>query len=177
MANTRQRTSKATNTRKSRVQEELEHDLSNIDFDTAAFDQEGTLPEIPKREGYEQRWVRVQMSGRTDARNLSTRTRLGWRPRPASTVPEDYQSMVVQNESMGDIIGTHDAVLMERPVEIHHKAKQVKRRRVRDLEKAVKRNIFREHNQLGGADTGFTAPRDESKSRVERGVARVQDDD
>jgi hypothetical protein len=179
MANTRRRaaSSKATGTRKSRTQEELEHDLSHIEFDSALFDQEGSLPEIPKREGYEQRWVRVQMGGRTDARNLSTRARLGWVPRPADTVGGEYQSMVVQNETMGGIIGTHDCVLMERPMAFHQKAKQIKRQRVHDLETAVRRNIFREHNQLGGADSGFTAPRDESKARLERGVPRVLDDD
>lgn len=167
-----------TNTRTSRTQEEIKHDVAHIDFDAVTFDDDSILPNIPAREGYEQRWVRVTLGSRTDARNLSTRARGGWTPRPADTVDEAYQFMLVQNDSMGGIIGTHDLVLMERPMALHRKAKQFQRTKVRELEKAVRHNIFREHKKLGGESSGLiTNPKEENTAYVERGVPRVQDDD
>lgn len=164
--------------RQSRAQQESSRDnVHAIDFDPMAFEESGPLPEIPPRPGYVQRWVRVAIRNESDARNLSTRTRRGWTPRPADTVDKAYQHMFAFNESMGGIIGTHDLVLMERPVEIHRKAEQIEAKKRRDLELAVKSNLFREHNNMGGSSSGFTAPSDEgSSARVELGRPQIADD-
>jgi hypothetical protein len=165
-------------THESRAQQEQARDnVHMVDFDPLAFEESGPLPEIPARDGYVQRWVRAAIRNESDARNLSTRSRRGWTPRPADTVDKAYQHMFVFNESMGGIIGTHDLVLMERPVEIHRKAEQIEAKKRRDLERAVKSNLFREHKNIGGSSSGFTAPSDESTARVERGRSpQIADD-
>jgi len=167
----------ANKTRVTREQKSMEADnIHEIDFDPLAFEDTGPLPQIPARQGYVQRWVRMAFGNSADARNLSTRTRRGWQPRPADTVDKAYQYMTVNNESMGGIIGTHDLVLMERPMAIHRKAEQIERDKRRNLEMAVKSNLFREHNNIGGSGSGFTAPKDESTAHVERGAPRIADD-
>lgn len=163
--------------RKSRAQNESARDQVR-DFDISALEMEetGPLPNIPPRPGYVQRWVRVSIRNESDARNLSTRSRRGWLPRAADTVDRAYHHMMSQNETMGGIIGTHDLVLMERPIEIHRRAEQIELKKRRDLELAVKTNLFREHNSIGGSGSGFSAPKDESTAYVERGAPRIADD-
>ncbi len=140
-----------------------------FDFDAVAAEEEGPLPDIPAREGFVQRWVRVSVKDKDDARNLSIRARKGWLPRQTNTVDQGYQYMLSNHQGLGGIIGTHDLVLMERPVEIHRKFEELERKKRENLELAVKSNLFREHKSLGGTDTGFNAPVDESKARVIRG--------
>ena len=163
-------------TRTSRDQETYEKDdVRAADFDAIFLDDSGPLPEIPPRPGYVQRWVRTRVRNDDDARNLSIRARRGWQPRMADTVDKSYHHMVIQNENMGGIIGTHSLVLMERPMAIHRKAEQIERNKVRDLERAVRGNLFREHQNMGGNSNGMV-PHEESTANVERGSPRVLDD-
>lgn len=42
------------------------------------------------RPGMVQRWVRISTRGVDDPRNVNMRTREGWSPRPAETIPTDF---------------------------------------------------------------------------------------
>jgi hypothetical protein len=111
-----------------------------------------------------------------DARNLARAAQRGWKPRPPETVPKAYQWLTVKSEGMGGVIGTHDCILMERHEAIQKKAEAIQKQRRRDLETAVKSNLFREHHNIGGASVGMT-PNFESSASVERGrPVRVADD-
>lgn len=147
-----------------------------MDYDALLLDDSGPLPNIPARPGYAQRWVRVALKNDADARNVSLMSRRGWTPRQADTVEKSYQYMLTQHQGLGGTIGTHDLVLMERPIEIQKRAEQIEREKVRNLEIAIKRNLFREHSNMGGTNAGFTAPTDESRSRVIRGEPRIASD-
>lgn len=161
--------------RTSRDQETREaesvHDMP-IDFEA-----QGPLPDIPARDGYAQRWVRVRKGKDADAQNLFAAQRRGWTPRSPNTVSKSLQWLTVQREGLGGVVGANDVVLMERPMAINDRERDIKRRERRSIEQAVKNNLFSEYKGMGGAATGFTAPVDESKSSVERGRRpAIQDD-
>ncbi len=170
------------------VRNSLPHEMENVhesreqesrdsyEFDPLAFEESGPLPEIPARRGYVQRWVRVSIKGKDDARNISTRARRGWRPRQANSVDTSYQHMLVNHQGLTGVIGTQDAILMERPLELHKKVEAIERKKRRDLEIAVKKNIFREHQRIGGSDTGFSAPVNEQTAKIIRGSPIIADD-
>lgn len=162
-------------TRDSREQEARDATPIHVD-DSILLEDSDVLPKIPPRQGYAQRWVRVARGAEADARNLSLRARRGWLPRAAETVSKDLQYMTLQRQGMGGVIGTHDLVLMERPIEIQRRAEALERNKRRELERAVKTNLFNEHNNLGGASSGFSAPSVVHDSRVERGTPRVAED-
>lgn len=147
-----------------------------MEFDPSILEEFGPLPDIKPRPGYTQRWVRVAIGNEADAKNMSRRSRLGWRPRQADSLPDYLQYMFVERKEFGNVIGTHDCILMERPIEIQRKIEAHERKKVRDLERAVKHNLFREHQNLGGSRTGFNQPVVESESRVIKGKAVVMDD-
>ena len=153
----------------------LSRDQSTREAESQALDydedfEEHVLPHIPARPGYSQYWVRAKYAGVPDVRNLLKRQRQGWKPRPPETVPEIFRQLVVNEESLGGVISTHDLILMERPIAIQERRKKRHRERVDQLERAVKQNIFREHAKLGGEEVGITAPQVIDKKRVERGV-------
>jgi len=52
------------------------------------------------REGVTHRWIRTEILGAKDARNVSMRFREGWQPCPADDYPEFAQ---IANESTGNI--------------------------------------------------------------------------
>lgn len=145
--------------RKSRVQ--TNRDAESIhDAPEILFEESGPLPQIPPRAGYSQRWVRVATKEGDDARNIARMSQRGWRPRNPETVPASLQMFAVKREGLGGVIGTHDCILMERHQDISAKEADHNRGMRRDLERAVKGNIF---NETNGNVTH------ESKSSIERG--------
>lgn len=168
-------------TRSSRTsRDQMTHDATDgLELEDAYVldDDSGPLPNIPARSGYAQYWARAAIGPHADARNLMRMQRRGWRPRSVESVPKGYQDLKLEGTSLGTVISTHDLILMERPLEIQNKVLANKQQRTRDMERAVKRNIFRDHQELGGSDTGFTAPVNEDRARVERGQPLVLGDD
>jgi len=162
--------------RPSRDQQTREAQGVEID-DSFLFEESGPLPNIPARPGYAQRWGRVKYRNENDGRNILRLQQRGWKPRPADTVPVKYQGLTVQNASLGGVIGTDDSVLMERPIELQARVEAHQRHEVDSREQAVKRNVFRDYQAAGGADTGFTQPVHERSEKVERGVPVLLDDD
>ena len=176
MAAGKRNTKKSTKKTSSRDQENRDSDSREAsEFDPSVLDDLGPLPDIPARVGYAQRWVRVMIGKENDARNLAMRSRRGWKPRQANTVSTSMQYMTENRAEFGDVIGTHDCILMERPIEIQKKVENHERAKVAEQTRAVKHNLFREHQNLGGVQTGFD-PRDESQSRVIKGAPQVMED-
>ncbi|MGH1372980.1 MAG: hypothetical protein ACRBBW_13150 [Cellvibrionaceae bacterium] len=159
----------------SREQESREHD-DLYDLNEPIFEDTGPLPEVPARDGYAQRWIRIQKGNEEDGRNIYAASRKGWTPRSLETVGDAFKWLTTKLGDRGNLVGTKSMVLMERPIELDRRASQVTKGRRQELEKAVKQNLFSEHNGLGGSSTGFTAPQVESASQVERGQPLVADD-
>ena len=149
---------------------------ATADFDESfLFEDPGVLPKIEARPGMAQYWARVRHGNEVDTRNMLKMKQRGWLPRTADSVPKAYQSLTTQDESFGGVIGTHDLVLMERPIALQKRVNAHHRKVTDEREQAVKRNIFRDHKNMGGSGTGFTEPEVEDKHRVEKGV--LLDDD
>jgi len=159
--------------RTSREQET--HDATDVhDDEVILFEESGPLPNIPARAGYDQRWVRVATKEGDDARNIARAAQRGWKPRPVESVPKAYQWLTSKREGIGGVIGTHDNILMERHEGISEKVNAINKKRRRDLESAVKNNIFREN--VGGSHAGISH-NTETSATVERGrPVRIADD-
>lgn len=137
----------------------------------------GPLPNIPPRPGYSQRWIATQNASGANGRNISRAYQRGWAPRMADTVPKAFQSMTVNREGMGGVIGTHDMVLFERPEEITKQVEKLNREKVKNLEMAVSQSMYREHENLREESRGFVPGRFESQSRIERGRMPISADE
>jgi len=160
------------------TREQSTHEAQDVEFDDSfLFEDSGPLPDIPARPGYAQRWGRVKIRNEQDGRNLMRLQQRGWKPRPADSVPAAFQGFTVRNASLGGVIGTDDLVLMERPQKLQERVIAHQKQEVDAREKAVKRNIFRDYQDVGGADTGFTRPKHENSAKVERGVPVLLDDE
>lgn len=92
------------------------HALDDEQLDVQLLEVDATyIDDIPARDGYVQKWVRTRLNGEEDYRNLSKQQRLGWRPRPADTLPDGYAPPTTKTESLGNVIGVGDLILMEMP--------------------------------------------------------------
>lgn len=168
---------RAKNTGAHETRNQANRDANPVHDEPVNFEPQGPLPDIEPRPGYAQRWVRARKGTEPDAQNLFAAHRRGWVPRSPDSVPKALQFLTVQREGFGGVIGTHDTVLMERPNELNAREAQMKRRDRREREQAVKNNLFSEYRNMGGANTGFSAPDVENSARVERGRApSIQDD-
>lgn len=144
---------------KSRTQDERESEGVHEDS-PILFQEAGPLPVFRPRPGYSQRWVRIATKEGDDAGNMARMAQRGWKPRDPATIPKAMQMYTVKREGMGGVIGTHDCILMERHQGISDQESARKKSMRRDLEKAVKGNLF---NETRGA------VEHESRSNVERG--------
>lgn len=83
--------------------------------DVINFNAGSVLPEIPARPGMQQRWVTYRLQGQDNPQNLMKRVQQQrWRPRKPDEATENF--LRTQHPVLGDVIATHDCILMERPV-------------------------------------------------------------
>lgn len=140
--------------------------------DVANLDEPG-LPAIPCREGMDQRWVRALIGGETDVKNLSAKERRGWRARPGDSLAHGFSNLRLSEGSFAGCIGVHDMVLMERPVEIGDKVREIERKKVNELDNAVKAMQFRETEGNARDDGYFRHESPDLRSKVETGSREV----
>ena len=75
-----------------------------------------TSLQAPKeRDGFTQRWVRVSERGVDDVANWARKTREGWRPRPADSVPAGFEVPTISHGKFAGCIGVEGMVLCEMP--------------------------------------------------------------
>lgn len=92
----------------------------------------------PSREGYVQRWIRVEDRAGKDALNLANKQREGWRPRPLETIPEQFKNFPIgKHASLGDVLMVGGCVLMEMPIHIAESRNRQVRARIARQNKAV----------------------------------------
>lgn len=70
----------------------------------------------PPRDGYTQRWIRIRLGDKEDAKNSIRKFREGWLPRQLETVPEGYIPPTIQHAKLGGVIGVDDLILCEMPI-------------------------------------------------------------
>lgn len=162
--------------RESREQETREAEGVH-DEDLILLDETGPFPKIPDRPGYTRRWIRTAIGNELDTRSLVRAAQRGWSPVAAESVPKAFQWMTVQRHGMGGVIGTATAILMERREEITRKVEAIKRKRVTELTRGVKDNLFNEHRQNFGDERLFTRPNVEDSHSTEVGRRPMVEDD
>lgn len=95
----------------------------------------------PALPGFEQRWVRCRSAGTEDIQNYLKRIKQGWQPRPTDTLPASHTSLKIRLDerfgAKGEVIGSHDCVLMHRPVRVGDKVRAELDRRNRNLRASV----------------------------------------
>lgn len=142
-----------------------------------SFEEEGNLPKVPAKEGVVYRWIRVEIRSEDDRRNVYNAMRKGWTPVPADSLPPSLQWLATNREGLGNVVGTHDMVLMERAENIDAQENKLKQQKRKSHMASVKENMFNAHRDIGGRDSGFTEPVLESASSVEKGSpVRIQQD-
>lgn len=169
-------TRKAVSTRSRTTRTQASREETPVREEAISFETDSALPDIPAREGYDQRWIRVRANNQDDAKNIYTASRRGWTPRSPGTVGKAQNFLCIQREGLGGVVGTHDMVLMERPHAISRKEAEVRRGARRGRTEAVKGGLFSEYKNLGTSEEHFTRPSVESSNRVERGRPVIQDD-
>jgi len=98
--------------------DQLLHDAQDIHQENdEQWVRPSSLPEIPARSGYVQRWIRVSSGGKADASNISRRFREGWRPRRIETVPKNIGVPKLNTGEYSGCVGVEGSVLMEMPKE------------------------------------------------------------
>lgn len=74
-----------------------------------------TLEAPPSRPGFKQRWIRVEVRGQFDAKNVMRKLREGWQPRRPETVPGGFAAPTLAHSHLGSCIMVEGMVLMEMP--------------------------------------------------------------
>jgi hypothetical protein len=129
------------------VSEEVDNDdlIHEEDYDEQ-WDDGVLLAAPPPRPGYYQRWVRVQVNGKPDMRNLIRRKNQRYKPRAASTAP-NFESTMFSDDN---VIGNEEMVLMERPMKLHQAQVARKRNESKKQMAEVQQGMFREAQAQGG---------------------------
>lgn len=78
---------------------------------------------IPPRPGYVQRWMRTEIRGVPDVKNVTKRYRQHWRPRATSTIEKTFGIPTVDFEGT-EVIGVRGSILVERPEAINAKHRE-----------------------------------------------------
>lgn len=104
-----------TNDRGSREQDRRANSKVH-DTDSTPWVQGGSLVAPPPRPGYVQRWIRVSTKGKEDPTNVTRKFREGWKPRPADTLPAEYQEAKISQGRFAGFIGVEGMMLCELPV-------------------------------------------------------------
>lgn len=166
--------SRETPVHRSREQETWDANAIHQTFEES-WVEEGSMPRIEPRPGFDQRWIASVLGGNPNPQRLAQAATQGWRRRDPSTVPQTMQALTDYVEGVGGVIGVSGMILMERPQNlsaIHRKKKQERNDAQR---RSVDEHLFRAHQP----NSGFGPPaRVEDKTRVSRGrrPAPVEDD-
>jgi hypothetical protein len=140
------------------------HDLHDAmsHFDNEVHDQwpqewtpPGALDAPPARPNMVQRWIRTDLVGKADAKNVANQSRQGWRPRPFSSIPAGERSKFpsVQTKSLGEVIKQGDLVLCEMPRPLFEQKRAYYRSlRQRQVQSLVQSHISDHNLRAEGGD-------------------------
>jgi len=160
---TRKRAVRKSSVKKQRPKETLRTERNDILW------REGqNLPYVEPREGYVQRWIRVDIDGNRDVKNIYKRQNQGWRPRLANTIPEGVFLPSIKFDKQ-DIVGMHDNVLMERSIELNERYHALNREDIELQNQAIANDVMKFHD----AESGLRGRQSGINSQVHKG--RVPD--
>ena len=135
-------TAKTELDRVSREQESREVDEGYDVYDDDFLDDDMlSMKNIPARPGFQRRWIRTHSLGEQDQMNLFKKHNSGWRPVMLDSIAKGKYVMSVEFGGH-TVIGIKGVVLMERPEQLHVRAKVKVLSNVNRQMEAVNYNMF-----------------------------------
>ena len=111
-------------------------------------------------EGYVHRWVRLEIRGQDDRKNVMARLREGWEPVRADEYP-DFESPVVEECKFEGVIGVGGLILCRIPIETVQERDQFFASKTQNQMDAVDNDMMRD-----GSHPSMSISRPERQSRV-----------
>jgi hypothetical protein len=122
----------------------------------------------PAPEGYAHRWIRAEVRGFDDRKNISARLREGYELVRADEYP-DFELPVVDSGKFEGVFGVGGLILARIPLETVTERTEYFRQKSQDLMEAVDENMMREN-----AHNTMTITKPDRQSRVTFGGPRKQ---
>ena len=111
-------------------------------------------------EGYVHRWVRLEIRGQDDRKNVMARLREGWEPVRADEYP-DFESPIVEEGKFEGVIGVGGLILCRIPIETVQERDQFFASKTQNQKDAVDNDMMRD-----GSHPSMSISRPERQSRV-----------
>ena len=111
-------------------------------------------------EGYVHRWVRLEIRGQDDRKNVMARLREGWVPVGADEYP-DFESPIVEEGKFEGVIGVGGLILCRIPIETVQERDQFFASKTQNQIDAVDNDMLRD-----GSHPSMSISRPERQSRV-----------
>jgi len=111
-------------------------------------------------EGYVHRWVRLEIRGQDDRKNVMARLREGWEPVRADEYP-DFESPVVEEGKFEGVIGVGGLILCRIPIETVQERDAFFASKTQNQMDAVDNDMMRD-----GSHPSMSISRPERQSRV-----------
>ena len=111
-------------------------------------------------EGYLHRWVRLEIRGQDDRKNVMARLREGWEPVRADEYP-DFESPVVEEGKFEGVIGVGGLILCRIPIETVQERDAFFASKTQNQMDAVDNDMMRD-----GSHPSMSISRPERQSRV-----------
>ena len=103
------------------------------------------LPEPDKQPGYRYRWIRVTLTGQSDARNISSKIREGWEPVKVEEQPQ-YALLVNGEGRWKDCVQVGDVLLCKTPEEMAEQRNNHYLKQSEQQIRAVDNNLMKQND-------------------------------
>ena len=120
----------------------------------------------PAPEGYKHRWIRAEVRGFDDRKNISARLREGYELVRAEEYP-DFEAPVIETGKYAGIFGVGGLLLARIPLETVEERSEYFKKRSQDQMEAVDRDLARENSH-----SSMTIGKPDRQSRVTFGGPR-----
>jgi hypothetical protein len=104
-----------------------------------------SLDAPPAPDGFRHRWLRTDVMGFDDAKNMSSKMRSGWELVRADEYPDQAYPKVNEGKYAG-VIGVGGLVLARIPEEIAKSREEYYKKQVRDRDQAIENDLMKEQH-------------------------------
>ena len=124
----------------------------------------------PAPEGYKHRWIRTEVRGQSDTKNMSSRFREGYEPVRADEYP-DFEAPTIEDGRHAGCIGVGGLILARIPIETVQERKSFFDNKTEGQMEAVDNDYFRD-----GSHPSMSVAKPNRQTRVTLGGKRSIDD-
>ena len=98
------------------------------------------------KDGYRHRWIRLEIMGQDDTKNISSKLRSGWELVRADEYPGENFSTITEGKYTG-VIGHGGLALARIPEEVAKARNEYFARRTQESEQAIKNDLLKDQHQ------------------------------